>query len=200
MPAFNFLKRTPEEMGLELQAELSKAACDKKKVRSLIDAGAALGKLGGSNFTPLFHAAKQGHLECMKALLAAGADVNEKSEGGETPLMRAAKQGETRCMQLLISHGALLNDKNEKGETAAIIASKCKYPYSIKVLVDVGVDLDETDNEGNTALSTAEKMKNQVIVGILRVEAEKRYMRNTDFTRGIAKSRPVPKPLRLRRP
>ena len=56
----------------------------------LIEAGADVGGLDGSGFTPLMRAAEAADLEAGRRLLDAGAEVNERNEKGETALVGVA--------------------------------------------------------------------------------------------------------------
>lgn len=62
-----------------MQAGLTDAAArgDAERVDQLLKAGAAVDTRGGfAQSTALYHAAHQGHVECVRMLVSAGADVN----------------------------------------------------------------------------------------------------------------------------
>ena len=64
-----------------------------------------VGKTGG--MTALLHAAREGHIEAVRALLAGGADVNQPTGGDRTsPLLMAALNGQYDLAMLLLEHGA----------------------------------------------------------------------------------------------
>lgn len=52
-------------------------------------------------WTPLMHAASEGHIECIKTLLACGADVNALDEKGLSAAYYAAWDGHMSCLDLL---------------------------------------------------------------------------------------------------
>lgn len=57
-------------------------------------------------WTPLLHAASEGHLECLKTLLSLGARVDKADENGLSALYYAAWEGHLDCMRLLFSAGS----------------------------------------------------------------------------------------------
>jgi len=56
-------------------------------------------------WTPLFYAASEGHVECVKVLLEAGCNVNVLDEHGKTPIYYAASEGHADCVELLVQAG-----------------------------------------------------------------------------------------------
>eukprot|EP00798_Chlamydomonas_sp_ICE-L_P022308 gene22308-biopygen30990 len=74
--------------------------------------------MGWTDSTPLFEAARHGHVECIKALLDSGADVNIKDIDGITPLQGAALHGHDECVKALLGHDADVNVKDTQGHSA----------------------------------------------------------------------------------
>ncbi|KAI8368706.1 hypothetical protein BD560DRAFT_447356 [Blakeslea trispora] len=58
-----------------------------------------------NTWTPLFWAANDGHVECVRILINAGCKVNAKDENGKTALYYAAWEGHMDCVQLLLDAG-----------------------------------------------------------------------------------------------
>ncbi|KAF9110494.1 phosphate system positive regulatory protein pho81, partial [Mortierella sp. AM989] len=56
-------------------------------------------------WTPLFYAAGEGHVDCVRILLEAGCNVNVLDEHGKTPIYYAASEGHAHCVDLLIQAG-----------------------------------------------------------------------------------------------
>ncbi|KAG0052370.1 phosphate system positive regulatory protein pho81, partial [Gryganskiella cystojenkinii] len=56
-------------------------------------------------WTPLFYAASEGHVDCVKILLEAGCDVNGADEHKKTPIYYAASEGHADCVELMIQAG-----------------------------------------------------------------------------------------------
>ena len=48
---------------------------------------------------PLWIAAYQGHVECLKELIAGGADINKEDNNGRTALMIATGKGHVECFE-----------------------------------------------------------------------------------------------------
>jgi ankyrin repeat protein len=55
-------------------------------VIALVEAGADVNSAGDLGFTPLHHAASDGHLDIVHVLLRYGADVNARNEFAQTPI------------------------------------------------------------------------------------------------------------------
>ncbi|KAF9436755.1 phosphate system positive regulatory protein pho81 [Entomortierella beljakovae] len=56
-------------------------------------------------WTPLFYAASEGHVECVRILLEAGCNVKVLDEHGKTPIYYAASEGHANCVDLLVQAG-----------------------------------------------------------------------------------------------
>ena len=56
-------------------------------------------------WTPLFHAASEGHVECLQTLLQCGVDVDIVDEKGLSAMYYATWEGHLECMRLLASVG-----------------------------------------------------------------------------------------------
>jgi ankyrin repeat protein len=112
--------------------------------------------------TPLLFAARQGHVEAVKALLDAGADVNQVSEGDNTsPLLMAIINGHYDLAKFLVEKGADVKLAADNGATPlyAVLnnqwAPKALYPQPraqtqqklthlelMTLLIDKGADVN----------------------------------------------------------
>ncbi|TGO14098.1 hypothetical protein BTUL_0058g00230 [Botrytis tulipae] len=79
---------------------------------------------GYQGWTPLFHAAKNGHKTIVKLLLENGAEINAKCDRGSTPLYEAASQGHLTIVKLLLEKGGKVDLLTELGYC---ILSKAAY-------------------------------------------------------------------------
>ena len=78
--------------------------------------------------TPLLLAAREGHVDSVKALLAAGADVNQPSAGDKTtPLLIATINGHFDLAMSLLDAGATANAAAENNATALYAALNCEW-------------------------------------------------------------------------
>jgi uncharacterized protein len=68
-------------------------------------------------FTPLLYAAREGHVECVRALIRAKADLNLTDPDGTTPLVLALMNGHWDAARLLIEAGADVNQWDFYGES-----------------------------------------------------------------------------------
>ena len=57
-------------------------------------------------WTPLFHAVSEGHVECVKTLIEQGVEINILDEKQLTPMYYAAWEGHLECMKVLIRAGS----------------------------------------------------------------------------------------------
>ena len=71
--------------------------------------------------TPLLFAARQGHLDAVKALLDAGADVNQVSDGDNTsPLLMAIINGHFDLAKFLLEQGRRRQARQRQRRHAAL--------------------------------------------------------------------------------
>jgi len=70
---------------------------------------------GGSGYTPLHYAARNGHVDCVELLLQEGANVNATTSGA---LHRAAFMGHQRVCSLLVRAGVRGGIQDSDGDTA----------------------------------------------------------------------------------
>ena len=112
--------------------------------------------------TPLLFAARQGHIDAVKALLDAGADVNQVSTGDKTsPLLMAIINGHFDLAKFLLERGADVKLASDNGATPLYAAlnvqwaPKALYPQPraytqqklthldlMKLLIDKGADVN----------------------------------------------------------
>eukprot|EP00798_Chlamydomonas_sp_ICE-L_P021508 gene21508-biopygen30221 len=104
---------------------------------------------------PLHRAARNGHLECIKALLDRGAEVNIKCNVGSTPLHSAAFYGRVECTRALLERGAEVNTQDNNGNAPLHFAAWNGYLECMKALLDSGAEVDAQDNNGSTPLHDA---------------------------------------------
>jgi len=92
-------------------------------------------------------AAKNSHLEVVKALLAKGADVNAKLNNGETALTlasfgdwrrRASSDEPVEVVRVLLTNGANVNAKGSDGKTALDMANEGGQDVIRALLVRAG--------------------------------------------------------------
>lgn len=102
--------------------------------------------------TPLFYAAREGHLEVVKRLVAHGqaeaaaagavGGVDPVDLNGQTPLYYAAKSVRVEVAEYLIRiGGADVNHEDNKGETPIVIAKRTGKKPIINLLIELGAKL-----------------------------------------------------------
>ncbi|CAH7670007.1 hypothetical protein PPACK8108_LOCUS4678 [Phakopsora pachyrhizi] len=87
-------------------------------LRLLVDSGANVDQQDSfSQWTPLFHAASEGHEACVEVLIAANSDCHCLDETRKPPIHYAAWRGHIRCVNLLLAQCSRF-DKSTQGSNA----------------------------------------------------------------------------------
>ncbi|XP_011858531.1 PREDICTED: osteoclast-stimulating factor 1-like isoform X1 [Vollenhovia emeryi] len=90
--------------------------------------------LDAAGNTPLYWAARTGHLECAKELLTLpNPVVNAQNKMGDTPLHVAANHGHLEMINLLLEHDADTTLKNNDGATAEELASDASIRSTLQL-------------------------------------------------------------------
>lgn len=102
------------------------------------------------DWTPLQSAARDGHLDTVKALLCAGADVNTAPipSGGRTALQAASEKGHLAVVRLLLEAKADVNAPSSiyQGMTAIVGAADGGHLGTVLVLLASGADVRGINN------------------------------------------------------
>jgi ankyrin repeat protein len=107
LPRRPFHRTWPYNMGTVADSLIWAAKrSDIDAMRKAIHSGADLNGVDIGGWTPLFHAAHQGHTEGVKLLIQAGADVNHGKETGFTALFSAVLGGHVEAVRALLDAGA----------------------------------------------------------------------------------------------
>lgn len=105
-----------------LMAAASSRKESKRKVQSLLKAGANKDSTSQTGYNALMWAAMHGNLVTVELLLQAGMKVSHRNADGETVLMVAAESGNANIVKVLIDAGADVSSKDKDGRTALQIA------------------------------------------------------------------------------
>lgn len=109
--------------------------------------------------TPLYIAAKCGHLNVVKALIRAGAPINDQIEDylvpKLTPLDIAVREEYCSVAEELINAGAEVNKENKYGFTPLHWAALKGSSLLIKILIKAGAEVNVKDNYGRIPLHVA---------------------------------------------
>jgi ankyrin repeat protein len=146
-----------------------------------------------------------------------GPAIDEKDTTGRTALMFAAVCGHTHIAELLIQKGADLDVQNtahfmtgQTGSTALIHAARCGHDDIVKLLLEAGADTEKQNKYGKTALQVARDARMDRAVRVLeewpemkkaeeerkRAEARAKWLKETDFSKGLPRPLPAPRPLK----
>ena len=80
---------------------------DEELTEFLIEGGNAnVNARDNGGFSPLHHAASNGHSRIVKILLEHGADIDAENKNGKTPLQYARKNAWEEIVRILLEHGA----------------------------------------------------------------------------------------------
>ena len=128
-----------------------------------LDAGAAVDEVDSSRMTPLMHAAKNGHLDCVRLLIGRGADVHNRSVDGLTAAHYAAFRGQTEVLLALFDAGVAV-DVTDGGAvdvdgcdvwTPLICACHNGHTQCVLSLLGHGADVHKATRKGMTAAHCA---------------------------------------------
>jgi ankyrin repeat protein len=116
---------------------------DVELLEMLIHAGGNLRAATRINgYTPLFLAARSGHVAAVKTLLQGGADPKATSVTGTTPLMLAAASGSVEAVSTLLDAGADINAKETaREETPLMFAAARNRVEVIRLLAKRGANV-----------------------------------------------------------
>ncbi|KAI9652243.1 MAG: phosphate system positive regulatory protein pho81, partial [Trizodia sp. TS-e1964] len=99
-------KVLPDAEGLYPQHLVARAGRTPQILLMLRDYGADLDEIDKFNqWTPLFHAASEGHVKCLETLLGCGVKIDILDEKDLSAMYYAAWEGHMECMKLLSSLG-----------------------------------------------------------------------------------------------
>ena len=122
---------------------------DTKKVKSLIDKGAAIEARDDTNWTALMRAAWYGSTETVELLIEKGADIEAKDVSGCTALILAANNGHKETVELLIHNDAYIDAKDNTGSTALMEATSNGHTEIVKFLKKYAAGPDSKDSAVN---------------------------------------------------
>lgn len=96
--------------------------------------------------TPLFYAAKAGHLETVNVLLHTGhAIVNKGTKAGFTPMWMAALRGKHEVLQVLLhQYGIMVDQPAKDGRTALYAACESGNVHCVELLLKSGAKPDHS--------------------------------------------------------
>jgi hypothetical protein len=90
----------------------------------LLDHGANINARDKAGLTPLFDAAREGHVEFAQMLLERGAVIDARDNRGRTPLSCAVESGWIQVTRLLLERGAEVNARDESGKTPSQVTTE----------------------------------------------------------------------------
>eukprot|EP00752_Nemacystus_decipiens_P006179 g5576.t1 len=113
-------------------------------VQAFLRNGAEVNSVDQDGHTPLFLAARNGHLPVVRVLLDADADLTVRDAcHGFTPLLAAAKGGHAGVVLALLERGAEKDVGDKAGATPVMWAISARSPSVLDTLLSAGVSLDE---------------------------------------------------------
>ncbi|TSP79436.1 Cap-specific mRNA (nucleoside-2'-O-)-methyltransferase 1 [Bagarius yarrelli] len=135
-----------------------------------------------NGYTPLHHAALNGHSEVVELLLKNEAVTNVADNKGCYPLHLAAWKGDQRIVRLLIHKGTSypkLNEQNNDNETALHCAAQYGHSDVVRVLLEELTDPTMRNNRFETPLDLAALYGRLEVVKLLLCAHPNLLNRNT---------------------
>lgn len=122
--------------------------------------------------TPLFGAAKRGHVHVCKYLIEHGAEVDRPSIAGITPLYTAVEENEVKVVECLLSYnadvnlapsGAVAAELKIEGQTPLIVACMKGNIKVVDLLLENGADPNLANARGTTPFIAACQQSNSAV-------------------------------------
>lgn len=147
---------------------LAAARGDERMARTALALGSPVDSKGIERMTPLYLAARSGHLPVVKMLLARRANPSSQNrDTGFTPLHVAGEYGHVAIVRVLLDAGVQPNVRNYRQQTPLWQVSWQKRSTDVEVariLIDAGATIDAPDKDGWTPLHIAVRHGNLPIL------------------------------------
>ncbi|KAJ3417161.1 Glucoamylase, intracellular sporulation-specific [Chytridiales sp. JEL 0842] len=140
----------------------------KTPLHILLNHGAWVNSLDGSNLTPLQYAASAGHSDCVEKLIALKPDLEVQDQSGKTPLHQACLNNHVFVVALLADFGANLDAVNVAGNTPLHIAATRNAVECAKWLCMRGCDREKANKTGQNPMQVAVMSGSEDIVELLK--------------------------------
>uniref|UniRef100_A0A8C8VN10 Ankyrin repeat and sterile alpha motif domain containing 1A n=1 Tax=Pelusios castaneus TaxID=367368 RepID=A0A8C8VN10_9SAUR len=116
-----------------------------------------------TGYTPLHHAALNGHKDVVEVLLRNDALTNVADSKGCYPLHLAAWKGDSEIVKLLIHQGPSHTKVNEQTEKGSALHEAALFGKTdvVQILLAAGIDVNIKDNRGLTALDIVRELPSQ---------------------------------------
>ena len=129
---------------------------NKDALLSSLDAGAPVDEMDRFHMTPLMHAAKNGHLDCVRLLIGRGADVHNRSADGLTAAHYAALGGYTQLLLALFDAGVAVDVTGSFDlKTPLMYACHKGHTQCVLSLLGHGADVHKVASDGMTVAHCA---------------------------------------------
>ncbi|KHJ30292.1 putative ankyrin repeat protein nuc-2 [Erysiphe necator] len=96
-------------------------------------------------FTPLIHAIRRGHFDCVEHLILRSARIDPSSDTDHVPLNLACDYGSVSIVELLLKHGAEILSDVEGLFPQHLVARSGKTPELLLLLKQHNADLNQVD-------------------------------------------------------
>ena len=148
-----------------------------KDIQLLVEAGVDVNACNVGGFSPIYAAAKYGHVECLRKLASLGAAAGGVMPDSVTPLFIAAQNGHADCVEALIllnvdlnpqCQAARSNENFRTGETPLFAAAQRGFVECVAMLLSYGAICSIAREDGETPISVAEKNGHADCLELLR--------------------------------
>ena len=118
------------------------------------------------HFSPLHHAAQEGHVRAIGVLVRHGARVDGRSNTGLTALHQAVHPGQLKAVAALLEHGSSVNSRTNRGQVSLYYASDYNHLEVVALLLENGAHIDSICDNGLSPLYAASKNNYPEIVAL----------------------------------
>lgn len=118
--------------------------------------------------TPLFHAAREGHVQCLRLLVDDfDFDVCHEDKAKQTALFYACREGRTDAVDWLVQRGADVNHIDLNGDTPLFYAARDNREETIGTMLDLGANPSYRNPAKLYASSIARRMGHRRVAQLL---------------------------------
>ena len=135
--------------------EAAAAGQAKRDILLLLAAKADVNSTDKDGCTPLFAAARNGHVAIVKLLIDNKGALNAANETGQTPLWIASRNNQANCLELLIKSKASIKQADKDSAAPIWVAAQYGRVDILELLLKERADVNDVDSAGCSPIFAA---------------------------------------------